>query len=365
MKRNSLSRMSTLLIIAILLAGGAFISTTQSAKASASLSTIYGLHVSGNQLLNGNGENVRLLGVNRSGTEYKCVNNAGIFDGPSDAASVDAMASWHINVVRVPLNEDCWLGINGVQDPYTGANYQQAIEDYVSLLNSRNLMVILDLHWNAAGSDLSFYQKAMADGDHAYDFWTSVSNTFKNNSSVIFDLYNEPYPSNGDCWKNGSTSPSTAPCADVPFAAAGMQGMIYTVRNTGATNVILLSGWGYANYIGGVLDPSYLPSDPQNNEMVSTHVYANSGCNTTDCYTSQYAAVAATLPVVMGELGENDCQHSFIDTAMNWADQNNIGYLGWAWDVADCSAFPALISSYDGTPTAFGVGFRDHLLSIN
>ena len=86
-----------------------------------------GLHVSGNLLLGGNGQPVALHGVNRSGTEYACIQGWGMFDGPNSAASVAAMASWHINFVRVLLNEDCWLGINGVKRAYGGARYRRAI----------------------------------------------------------------------------------------------------------------------------------------------------------------------------------------------------------------------------------------------
>src|SRR6202022_5119823 len=75
------------------------------------------ISVSGNHLTNGSGQTVRLLGVNRSGTEYACIQGWGIFDGPNDATSVAAMANWHINAVRVPLNEDCWLNINGLNPP--------------------------------------------------------------------------------------------------------------------------------------------------------------------------------------------------------------------------------------------------------
>src|SRR5579884_1092780 len=82
-----------------------------------------GLHVSGNRLLGASAQPVALHGVNRSGTEYACIQGWGMFDGPNTAASVRAMASWHINFVRVPLNEDCWLGINGVKPAYAGANY--------------------------------------------------------------------------------------------------------------------------------------------------------------------------------------------------------------------------------------------------
>src|SRR5205823_2440848 len=36
-------------------------------------------------------------------------------------------------------------------------------------------------------------------------------------------------------------------------------------------------------------------------------------------------------------------------------------YLGWSWNTWSCSAGPSLITSYDGTPTPFGVGLRDRL----
>src|SRR5436305_5983091 len=100
------------------------VATRQHAQASTAMT---GLHVQGNQIVNGNGQPIRLLGVDRSGTEYACIQGWGIFDGPSDAASIQAITSWHTNAVRVPLNEDCWLGINGAPAAYSGATYQQAI----------------------------------------------------------------------------------------------------------------------------------------------------------------------------------------------------------------------------------------------
>ena len=52
---------------------------------------------------------------------------ARFFDGPADQTGIDAMKAWNINAVRVPLNEDCWLGINGVPSAYAGTTYQNAI----------------------------------------------------------------------------------------------------------------------------------------------------------------------------------------------------------------------------------------------
>jgi hypothetical protein len=46
-----------------------------------------GLHVAGQQLLDGSNSPVILRGVDRSGTEYACIQGWGFFDGPSDSAS--------------------------------------------------------------------------------------------------------------------------------------------------------------------------------------------------------------------------------------------------------------------------------------
>ncbi len=319
-----------------------------------------GLHVSGNRLLNGGGQVVRPLGVDRAGAEYMCGSTgSSVFDGPSDSASVRAMLSWNINIVRVPLNEDCWLGINGYPVGYSSATYQQGVINYVSLLNSYNLGVILDLHWNAPGTQQSRGQQPMPDLDHAKAFWTSLATTFKSNSSVIFDLYNEPYPQNWHCWLQGSTAANTSPCDSIGFAVAGMQTLVDTVRATGATNVILLGGLTYSNDLSQWLQ--YRPSDSAHNLAASFHLYNFNNCNTATCWDAQVAPVAVQVPVIAGEMGENDCLYGFIDTAMNWFDQHNVGYLGWAWNTYGCGSFPALISSYDGTPTQFGVGLKNHL----
>ena len=61
--------------------------------------------------MDADGDTVVLHGMDRSGTEYECVEGRGIFDGPSDQASITAMRSrGPVNAVRVPLNEACWNG---------------------------------------------------------------------------------------------------------------------------------------------------------------------------------------------------------------------------------------------------------------
>jgi endoglucanase len=140
-------------IPAILSLAGFILATTNPAGAQAPPA----LKVQGNHLVDPNGDIVRLRGVDRSGSEYACVQGFGFFDGPVDAASIAAMKAWHINAVRVPLNEDCWgqdpspSGGIVTQNQYTGQAYRNAIITYVNALNSAGLYVILDLHWNVYG----------------------------------------------------------------------------------------------------------------------------------------------------------------------------------------------------------------------
>jgi endoglucanase len=143
-----------------------------------SAGALTGLRVSGSELVDESGRVVRLHGVNRSGTEYACIQGHGIFDGPSAAASVRAMAAWHINIVRIPLNEDCWLGINGVRRAYSGRNYIRAVVNYVNLLHKHGMYAELSLIWGAPGKAQATYQSTAPDEDHSPAMWASMAQTF-------------------------------------------------------------------------------------------------------------------------------------------------------------------------------------------
>jgi hypothetical protein len=116
-----------------------------------------GLRVRGSSLIDGPGRGhvVRLLGVNRSGLEYACIQGWGFFQSPDpdridSAAMIAAMKSWDIDAVRVPLNEDCWLGLKAPPGR-GGVPYRRIVARYVRALNRAGLYVILDLHWAGAG----------------------------------------------------------------------------------------------------------------------------------------------------------------------------------------------------------------------
>lgn len=316
------------------------------------------VHVVGNKLENGANTPIRLLGVDRSGTEYACIQGWGIFDGPSTSTSISAMATWKVNAVRVPLNEDCWLGINGVKAAYGGAAYRSAIVSYVDRLHAQGMAAILDLHWNAPGTQMATGQQVMADADHSPAFWSSVAKTFKADPGVVFDLYNEPHDISWPCWLSGCTTSGG-------WKSAGMQSLVNAVRGTGATQPIMAGGLGWSSDLSAWL--THEPSDPLHQLAASFHVYNFSGCSTTTCWNQTIAPVATKVPVVTGEEGENDCHDTFIDSYMKWADAHGVSYLGWTWDAGGgwtCSGGPSLITSYGGTPTAMGVGLRNHLIPL-
>ncbi len=66
------------------------------------------------------GRRCTFTGSTAPGPSTRASRACGIFDGPSDEASVAAIRSWNANIVRIPINEDCWLGINGVPAAYSG-----------------------------------------------------------------------------------------------------------------------------------------------------------------------------------------------------------------------------------------------------
>ncbi len=336
-------------------------------------STAPQLHVSGNQLLNASGNPVVLHGVDRSGGEFGCVQNTGIWNGPMDQASITAMKEWGITAVRVPLNEACWSGESYVTAAYAGTAYQNAVKQYVSLLNDNGIVPILDLHWtdgaytgtaSACANAQATCQKPMPDTAQSVPFWTSVATAFKGNNAVIFDLFNEPYPdvaaasetAGWQCWLNGGT------CPGIGYSVAGMQTLVNTVRSTGAANVLMLGGLTWSNDLTQWL--AHEPSDPDHNLVASWHSYNFNACSTQSCWTSQVAPVAAAVPVIAGEIGENECSDTYITPLMTWLDSEHIGYLAWTWNAWGCSQGSVLINDYTGNPTAFGAGYEAHLQAL-
>jgi hypothetical protein len=305
---------------------------------------------------------------------------------PLTVTEAQHIASWRANVVRVPLNEDCWLGINGAPAQYSGVAYQHMVKQWVQDLNAAGLVAILDLHWSAPGNIEATEQWPMADADHSLTFWTQVATTFRSMPSVIFDLFNEPTlggygpaPADWSCWQSGcETSFKCSTCsAPVSYQTAGMQQMVDVVRQAGAMQPVLVGGTNYAGDPCGTKDYGgnggvcmwlrYEPTDPENQIIADFHTYNWTACATVSCWEASVLPVAAKVPVISAEFGEMDCSDQFDNRYMAWADQHDLSYLAWSWEVpapgTSCQASDLqLLSDWAGTPSASaGAAVHAHL----
>jgi endoglucanase len=348
-----------------------------------------GIRVQGNQFVNATGQTVVLRGANRMGFEYSCVQGQGLIGNtPLDLASVTAMKSWGINTVRLPLNEHCWLGVEGSP---TGETYRQGVQNYVNLLTANNVYVILSLHWSAAAGQSANGQQAMPNTSYSRDFWTSVANRFKSDGRVLFDLFNEPIPNNNandntdtaarrqwECWRDGGASGScdanqTAGTSTTDLTASqvvGMQALVNAARATGATNVLMVGGiqWGTTIWSSATHNLlTYKPTDPLNNVAASVHIYNWTWCTNLACWNAEIAPVAAQVPVVAGEFGNDSCDGTWLETLMDWMDGRQISYTAWVWNAynsAACGGSMKLVLDYAGTPTQYGRFYKDHLATL-
>jgi aryl-phospho-beta-D-glucosidase BglC (GH1 family) len=301
-----------------------------------------------------------------------------------------SMADWHMNVVRFALNEGNWLRYvcNGIQ-PDPKNNYQAAVKQAVTHANAAGLYVILDLHWAAPAPYCPTGQGSFADADHSVAFWTSVARTFKNNPAVMFELFNEPFGDNiyanwsgqdGALLRDGGSSgvflqqnsnTGAINRLNSNWQVAGFNQLIFAIRSTGATNIVLAAPIGWAGEIE--LWEKFKPTDPAGQLAVAWHVYGNH-----DMAAAQ-RVLNVGFPIVITETngklsakGGNNVDNQLF----NWADSQDVGYLWWGWtpysvtddlDVAaSCRATGAfqLTASGCATPTTVGSYYRTGLTCV-
>jgi hypothetical protein len=100
---------------------------------------------------------------------------------------------------------------------------------------------------------------------------------------------------------------------------------------------------------------------------VDTYPFGNT-CGNVTCYNTYYAPVAAAIPFVSGEVGEDpNCARTImteVDTFLSWLDSHNAGYNAWAWDTWGGSC--QLINSYvtGAARSPWGVDYKNHLASL-
>jgi endoglucanase len=330
--------------------------------------------IAGNRFVDKAGKPLTLRGFNLSGAEYSCIEGDGFFDTPDGRAPGDrvlaAMRGWgRANAVRVPLNEQCWLGLPAAPPAFAGERYRSEVVDFVRRLNGYGFVAVLDLHRTAPADGVSRNQEPMPDRDHSPAFWQSMATTFRT-GAVVFDLFNEPFPfSEPDseraraCWRDGCAQTSVNTGREYP--AAGMNELVAAVRGTGSTTPLLAGGIFWAEKMDGWL--TYRPTDPAGQLGASFHAYSfNTSCRSPDCYDRDLKPIMAQVPLLAGEVGpslrpeiadvDHDCppravrRGGWADETLDWFDENGAGWTAWSWNPwGDCWS---LTKDWGGEPTS-------------
>ncbi len=327
------------------------------------------LSISGNHIVNSNGCTVRLLGVDVSGMEYSPTGDGGpgrpttTISGVvmTDYVSIitEAVQVWHANCIRFPFNQDYWFGCSNSNGTPNQTAYRAMIQAVINYCSNNNVYLDLDLHWSGqastasapcgSGWGASLSQQPMPDMN-AVTLWSSVAATYANNPAVLFDVYNEPYPTTWALLKSGGTVPGTSG----NFTTPGLQTIVNAVRTAGANNICIVGGLGYAYDLSPLLTAGNAVTQSSGNGILySSHVYNNKGV-TAGGWDPFVTTVTGTYPVFIEEFGAAAGDPANWDTQtiawINGTNNKNYVYSAMAWAFSS-DVGPTLLTSFSGYPT--------------
>ncbi len=262
--------------------------------ATAATSAASGFHVSGGRLLDANGNDFVLRGVNHAHTWYTDRTTQALTD-------IKALGA---NSVRVVLSSgDRWT-----------RNDAADVANVVSQCKANRLICVLEVHDTTGYGE----EGAAASLAEAVDYWLDIkSAVIGQEKYVIVNIGNEPYGNqNYGTW------------------AADTSAAIERLRAGGLTHTIMVDApnWGQ-DWTFTMRDnaAAVFAADPQQNTMFSIHMY---GVFDTAAEISDYLNrfVSARLPIAVGEFGDNHSDgNPDEDAIMSITQSLGLGYLGWSW----------------------------------
>ncbi|MFD3654628.1 cellulase family glycosylhydrolase [Streptomyces sp. NPDC058620] len=253
-----------------------------------------GFHVTAGRLLDANGNDFVLRGVNHAHTWYP---------GRTERALADVKALG-ANSVRVVLSTgDRWTK-NGTAD----------VKAVVAQCRANRLICVLEAHDTTGYGE----QSGAVSLDRAVDYWMDVQDAVKGQEKyIILNLGNEPHGNSGYAAWTADTSNA-----------------IGRMRTAGFEHTLMVDApnWGQ-DWSFTMRDnaPSVFAADPRRNTVFSIHMY---GVFDTAPEVSDYLNrfVSRGLPIVVGEFGDAHSDgNPDEDAILATAEQLGLGYLGWSW----------------------------------
>ncbi|WP_285563722.1 cellulase family glycosylhydrolase [Streptomyces sp. RTGN2] len=253
-----------------------------------------GLHISDGRLLEGNGNDFVMRGVNHAHTWY-----------PGETQSLADIKATGANTVRVVLSDGFRWSRNSPDD----------VAAVIAQCKANRLICVLEVH------DTTGYGEDAAAGtlDHAADYWISLKDVLAGQEDyVVINIGNEPW---GNTDPAGWTAPTTA--------------AIQKLRAAGFAHTIMVDAPNWGQDWQGVMRDNaqaVYDADSTGNLIFSIHMYSvyNTAQKVTDYLN---AFVDAGLPLVIGEFGGPADQYGDPDedTMMATAEQLKLGYIAWSW----------------------------------
>ncbi|MDX3233070.1 cellulase family glycosylhydrolase [Streptomyces sp. ME19-01-6] len=253
-----------------------------------------GLHISNGRLLEGNGNDFIMRGVNHAHTWY-----------PGETQSLADIKALGANTVRVVLSNGHRWTRNSPED----------VAAIVAQCKANRLICVLEVHDTTGYGE----ESAAASLDQAADYWIGLKSVLTGEENyIIINIGNEPW---GNTNPSGWTAPTTA--------------AIQKLRNAGFQHTIMIDApnWGqdWQNVMRDNAQAVY-KADTTGNLIFSIHMYSvyDTAQEITDYLN---AFVSARLPILIGEFGGPADQYGDPDenTMMAAAQQLKLGYLAWSW----------------------------------
>ncbi|WP_084580943.1 cellulase family glycosylhydrolase [Kutzneria sp. 744] len=253
--------------------------------------TATGLHISGRDIVEGNGQTFVMRGISHAHVWF-----------PSQTSSFANIKAQGANTVRVVLGSGKRWG------PSTD------VANVVSQCKRNRLICVLEVH------DTTGYGQdgAAATLDEAVSFWIGQKhNLVGQESYVVINIGNEPIGNNNPGqWTNATAN------------------AVRRMRANGFQNLLMVDApnWGQdQDHVMRDNAQTVWNADSLHNTVFSVHMYAI--YNTASSITSYFDAFKAKgLPLVVGEFGWHfDSGQVDDQTVMSQTVARGIGYLGWSW----------------------------------
>ncbi len=320
------------------------------------------IKVSGNRLVDPDGEEVWLQGVAIPGLEIVPEGHGAVH------SAIVAIEDWQANVVRLAIKDHFWYG-RGKGQTDGGLAYRAKVDAVVNAVANRGAYIALDHH------------RYRAVKPEQIPFWQELATLYKNHPAVLFDVLNEPHGISWEVWRNGGfVADEKAKVneagflneqtmqANRGFDSPGMQALVEAIRTTGAKNVIIAGGLQWAYDLSGIVN-GYALEDPSGNGiMYATHVY-----NWKRNWQKAFLDAAELHPIFIGELGADVKKMHFIPEAdqedpytwvpdmLGMIQDHRLNWTGWSFHTW---ATPVLLSDWANyTPSPFWGAFVKRALA--